>query len=239
MAGPKAALAPSKWLWALSCARCLVGRSRPRHLAAPIGALAIPPRQAVPSPNWALPRPPGATPPATTRHAATLPTVVLRMDVGGGFAPFPMSLTSVPPVHALRRRPVILPVDRSSSGDGPSPPLREACPRVGRRPTRSSRWPSTDTACGMRATSTRSIRIADATTTVFTVHADGIDKTVSVYGLGFGDDGPDGRDAAASRASRREAPPSRQVAVAARRQRDYDRSATGASSPRTTLQDPT
>jgi hypothetical protein len=34
--------------------------------------------------------------------------------------------------------------------------------------------------------------VADATTTVFTVHADGVDKTVSVYGLGVGD-GPQRR----------------------------------------------
>ena len=128
---------------------------------------------------------PGVQPPATDA-----PTVALRMEVLGGFAPLQAMLTRVPPFTLYSDGRVLF---RSPDyrGDGPVEPLLQ-----------TDLSPAVADALITRALERYGLRdareeyaidgVADATTTVFTVHADGVDKTVSVYGLGFGD-GPQRR----------------------------------------------
>ena len=124
------------------------------------------------------------------------------MEVLGGFAPLQAMLTRVPPFTLYSDGRVLF---RSPDyrGDGPVEPLLQA-----------DLSPAVADALITRALERYGLRdareeyavdgVADATTTVFTVHADGVDKTVSVYGLGFGD-GPHRRALRQLRTARRPA----------------------------------
>jgi hypothetical protein len=128
---------------------------------------------------------PSPSAPPATRPATCAPTVALRMDVTGGFAPFPLDLTTVPPFTLYADGRVLF-RSLADRGDDSLRPLLEADLR-----------PAVADALTTRALERFGLRdareeyvvkgVADATTTIFTVHADGVDKTVSIYGLGFGD----------------------------------------------------
>lgn len=123
--------------------------------------------------------------PAVPPPATEAPTVALRMEVLGGFAPLQAKLTRVPPFTLYSDGRVLF-RSPASRGDGPVEPLLQ-----------TDLPPAVADALITRALERYGLRdareeyaidgVADATTTVFTVQADGVDKTVSVYGLGFGD----------------------------------------------------
>jgi hypothetical protein len=111
------------------------------------------------------------------------------MDVVGGFAPFPWSMTNVPPFTLYADGRVIFQSPQPSSGRS-SAPLRQAL--LDRQAADELVRKALDQ-YGLRVAREEYAvdAVADATTTVFTVAAHGVDKTVSVYGLGFGEEGPD------------------------------------------------
>jgi hypothetical protein len=118
------------------------------------------------------------------------PAVWLRMEEVGGFAPFQASLLRVPAFTLLGDGRVIFQALVDPAGDGTFPPLQQV-----------TLDPDQANALVDRALDEFGLRdaradyaadgVADATTTVFTVDDDGVSKTVSVYGLGFSDEGPD------------------------------------------------
>jgi hypothetical protein len=145
------------------------------------GNASSPTPASTPSPPSASPTPTGAATPAPT--AIAYPTgatdVVLRLDQTGGFVAPAALLTEVPPFtlygdgHAIYR-----------PASSPTAPLRVA--------TLSPSQMQDLLAYALGAGRLRDARttyeatgVADAPTTVFTVHAGGVDKTVSVYALGI------------------------------------------------------
>jgi hypothetical protein len=127
---------------------------------------------------------PGASP-ATSAPVPEVASVVLRMEVIGGLAPFQASVTSVPPFTLYSDGRAIF---RSAAAReaGPVQPMLEAVLP-----------PAVADALVARALDRYGLRgareeylvrgVADATTTRFTVDADGVARTVSIYGLGFGE----------------------------------------------------
>ena len=116
-------------------------------------------------------------------------SIALRMEEVGGFAPFHALLARVPPFTLYDDGRVIFQPD-VGAGDGAVPPLQQTA--LDEEQTAALITLALDEAGLRDAGAEYAVEgVADATTTVFTVNADGIDKTVSVYGLGFGDEGPD------------------------------------------------
>ena len=130
---------------------------------------------------------------APTNEPDARPRVWLRMEEVGGFAPLHSSLLRVPAFTLYRDGRAIFQEDIGDTASGAIPPLRQA-----------TLDPGLAMALVERALDEGGLRdartdyavdgVADAITTVFTVDADGAGKSVSVYGLGFSDEGPD-RDA--------------------------------------------
>jgi hypothetical protein len=114
------------------------------------------------------------------------------MEVVGGFAPFHASLTNVPLFTLYEDGLVIFKPSGPAAEGRALPALRQVVLPAGASEdlTRQAldRYGLRE-AHGEYAVD----GVADATTTVFTVDADGVDKTVSAYGLGFGDEGRDRR----------------------------------------------
>ena len=128
--------------------------------------------------------------PVPTTAPDAQPVVRLRMAEVGGFAPFQASLLGVPAFTLYEDGRAIFQAPDAGTTAGTIPPLQQV-----------SLDPAHATTLVDRALDEGGLRearadyavdgVADATTTVFTVDADGIDKTVSVYGLGFSEEGPD------------------------------------------------
>jgi hypothetical protein len=119
-------------------------------------------------------------------------SIALRMEEVGGFAPFQVGLTRVPAFTLYQDGRVIY-RSPDMSEDDPVPPLQQAALAADEADALLER--ALDEGGLRDARSEYSVDgVADATTTVFTVNGDGTEKTVSIYGLGFGDEGPD-RDA--------------------------------------------
>jgi hypothetical protein len=132
---------------------------------------------------------PSPLPEASTDPDAR-PAVLLRMEEVGGFAPFQASLLEVPAFTLFEDGRVIFSPDDGDAADGALPPLQQATLDSGQASTLVER--ALDEGGLREACADYAVEgVADATTTVFTVAADGVAKTVSVYGLGFSEEGPD------------------------------------------------
>jgi hypothetical protein len=131
--------------------------------------------------------------PGPTNEPDARQQVWLRMEEVGGFAPFHASLLRVPAFTLYRDGRAIFQADIGARASGEIPPLLQAT--LGPRQAMTLVERALDEG-GLRDARTDYAvdGVADATTTVFTVDADGAGKSVSVYGLGFSDEGPD-RDA--------------------------------------------
>jgi hypothetical protein len=130
---------------------------------------------------------PGVTP-AASPLAPELVSIVLRMEVTGGLAPLHASLSSVPAFTLYSDGRMIFrsPDDR---GDESAQPMLEAVVPSGVADAVVAR--ALDRYGLREAREEYAVRgVADATTTAFTIDADGVAKTVSVYGLGIAE----GRD---------------------------------------------
>jgi hypothetical protein len=147
--------------------------------------------------------PPGSTPSPTPvpslgiEHATGATDVLLRYERGGGFMA-PNSLVTEGPIFSLYRDGTIVFRDITAS-----PP--EAADGLGRGlPYRTARlsepqiqallqYAINDGVLGIARAQYLNNRVADAPTTVFTIHAGTLNKTVSVMALGIdaGDPGPD------------------------------------------------
>jgi hypothetical protein len=112
------------------------------------------------------------------------------MEVVGGFAPFQASLKNVP-LFTLYDDGRVIFEPSGAAGEGPAlPPLRESVLSVDASQELVER--ALDRYGLREARRDYAVDgVADATTTVFTVDADGVVKTVSAYGLGFGNEGRD------------------------------------------------
>jgi hypothetical protein len=148
--------------------------------------------------------PPGSTPSPTPvsslgiEHATGATDVLLRYERGGGFMA-PNSLVTEGPIFSLYGDGTIVFRDITVA----SPP--EAADRLGRGlPYRTARlsvpqiqalleYAINDGVLGIARAQYLNNRVADAPTTVFTIHAGTVNKTVSVMALGIdaGDPGPD------------------------------------------------
>jgi hypothetical protein len=151
------------------------------------GAASGPPATAIPSPVASV----------GVEHATGATDVVLRYDRGGGFMA-PNSLVTEGPIFSLYGDGTI--VFRDSTA---SPPA--AADGLGRGlPYRTARlsepqiqslldFAINDGILGIARAQYLNNRIADAPTTLFTLHAGALNKTVSVMGLGIdaGEPGPD------------------------------------------------
>jgi hypothetical protein len=149
--------------------------------------------------------PPGSTPSPTPvpsvgiEHATGATDLVLRYDRGGGFMA-PNSLVTEGPIFSLYGDGTI--IFRDITVAAPT----EAADGLGRGlPYRTARlsepqiqalldFAINDGILGIARAQYLNNRIADAPTTVFTIHAGALNKTVSVMGLGIdaGEPGPDG-----------------------------------------------
>lgn len=161
--------------------------------------------------------PPGSSAPAPTpspslriEHATSPTDLILRYDRGGGLMA-PNSLVTEGPIFSLYGdgtivfRDVTVMPSETSDGLGRGLPYRTA--RLSEPQMQALLdFAINDGVLGIARAQYLNNRIADAPTTVFTIHAGGLNKTVSVMALGIdaGDPGPDARavDAMAKLAER-------------------------------------
>jgi hypothetical protein len=117
--------------------------------------------------------------------------VVLRLEEGGGFVPVEFMVTSAPIFTlygdgtVIYRPPEFTPPPESGvAKDSPFRTLKLTPEQVDQLLTFALR----DGALGLATKDQyENPMIADAATTIFTVRADGIERTISVYGLGMDD----------------------------------------------------
>jgi len=136
---------------------------------------------------------PNAWPVASVAHPTGATDVILRMDTGGGLVAPPYGLTHAPEFTLYGDGTVIFRPAADPEGDGLPPFIQAAmtAPQVGDLLTYAL------VSGGLRDAreSYQSRQVADQSTTVFTIRAGGVDKSVAVDGLGT--TLPDGEDAAA------------------------------------------
>jgi hypothetical protein len=157
-----------------------------------------------PSPSSAPTASPAASPSAspdgaTVDHATGATDLVLRMETGGGFVA-PSFLVTQAPSFSLYGDGTLIARDETAPWPDPGPSGVSAVPPFHRTTLSEAqvqellRVALREGGLGVARPRYDSAGIADAPTTIFTVKAGGLDKTVSVYALGF--DPPDGQDAA-------------------------------------------
>jgi hypothetical protein len=147
--------------------------------------------------------PPGSTPAATSspsvaiEHATGATDLILRYDRGGGLMA-PNSLVTEGPIFSLYGDGTIIFRDitaappKAADGLGRGLPYRTA--RLSEPQIQALlQFAINDSILGIARAQYLNNRIIDAPTTVFTIHAGTLNKTVSVMGLGIdaGDPGPD------------------------------------------------
>jgi hypothetical protein len=131
--------------------------------------------------------------PSGIPHATGPTDVLLRYEVGGGFVPFGYFVTQAPTFTLYGDGTVIF-RDETASPQAPDGSVSRMVPFMTARLSEAQIQALLAFALdeGGLATARDSYpydMIADAPSSIFEIHADGIDKTVSVYALGI--DGPD------------------------------------------------
>jgi hypothetical protein len=157
-----------------------------------------------PSPSATPSASPAASPDGTAvDHATGATDLVLRMETGGGFMA-PSFLATEAPSFSLYGDGTLIARDDTAPWPDPGPSGLSAVPPFHRTGLTEAqvqellRVALGEGGLGLARPRYESAGIADAPTTVFTVKAGGVDKTVSVYALGI--DPPDGQDVAIRRA---------------------------------------
>jgi hypothetical protein len=134
---------------------------------------------------------PTATPQPTLEidHKLGASDLVLRYDQGGGFIA-PWAIVTQAPIFSLYGdgtivfRDLTAPAPESQDGLGRGTPYQTA--KLSESQIQALlKQAINDGALGIARAQYMNDRVADAPTTVFTIHAGGVDKTVSAYGLGI------------------------------------------------------
>jgi hypothetical protein len=143
---------------------------------------------ASPAPSSPVPSP-TPTPSLGIDHKTGATDLVLRYDQGGGFIA-PWAIVTQAPIFSLYGDGTIVFRDISSmppqveDGLGRGTPYRTA--RLSEPQIQALLQQAiNDGALGIARSQYTNDRVADAPTTVFTIHAGGLNKTVSAYGLGI------------------------------------------------------
>lgn len=146
---------------------------------------------------------PSATTDAVIAHPTGATDLILREEVGGGFVPMWFFATQAP-FFSLYGDGTVLYRDESAPLPDPGPdgvvrgqPFRRA--RLAEEQVQELlRFALTEGGLAVARPRYDAANVADAPTTIFTIRAAGLDKTVSVYALGI--DTPDSADLPARRA---------------------------------------
>jgi hypothetical protein len=145
---------------------------------------------AVPSPSAAGSPPPSTSPEGGVDHPTGATDVVLRIETGGGFVPIGWNATQAP-WFTLYGDGTVIARDELAPMPDPGP-----SGLIGMLPFYTTkldpeamqtllRFALTEGGLGLARPSYETGGVADAPTTTFRIVAGGIDKTVSVYALGF------------------------------------------------------
>jgi hypothetical protein len=172
---------------------------RPLSAAVPVIVLLLAGCANAASPTSSSPSPSPTTTPVPSLgidHKTGATDLVLRFDQGGGFIA-PWAIVTQAPIFSLYGdgtivfRDITAMAPQVEDGLGRGAPYRTA--RLSEPQIQALLQQAiNDGALGVARTQYANDRVADAPTTVFTIHAGGLDKTVSAYGLGIDQQpGPD------------------------------------------------
>ncbi|MFN8621991.1 MAG: hypothetical protein U0869_14770 [Chloroflexota bacterium] len=134
---------------------------------------------------------PSTVPTGSVSHPTGALDIVLSMETGGGFVPFGYFITQAPTFVLYGDNTVIFRPSEAPEGQDLAPFVKATL-----SPAQVDALLTYALSVGRLADAAESYQdmtVSDAPTTVFTVDAAGIDKSVSVYALGIGQ--PSGRDA--------------------------------------------
>jgi hypothetical protein len=153
-----------------------------------------------PSPTGSGAPTPSIVPPTSTVEIDHLPgptDVVFRFEEGGGFVPIDFFATQAPQFTLYGDGTVLFRDRATPAPPQPNPNVAALPPyRIGHlsEPAMQAflRFALADSGLGVARVSYSPGNVADAPTSIFTIHAGGVDKVVSVEALGLGDaQGPD------------------------------------------------
>ena len=129
-------------------------------------------------------------------HPTDPTTVILRLEEGGGFVPISFLVTQAPSFSLFGDGTVIYrPVEPPDAGValGPPPFLRARMDEA--QVAALLAFALNEGGLGLARAHYENANVADAPSTIFTIRANGLDKTVDVYALGM--EVPGGQDAGA------------------------------------------
>lgn len=143
--------------------------------------------------------PPGdGPPPARIDHPTGATEVILRFEEGGGFVPLGYLVTQAPSFSLYGDGTVVF-RDQFGEGVPPGPIVRDVPFQTTVLPEEQVQalleFALNDGALGIARETYENNLVADAPTSIFTINAGGLSKTVSVYALGL--ESPGGEDGAA------------------------------------------
>jgi len=143
-------------------------------------------------------QPSDGTPPVVIDHPTGSTDVILRFEEGGGFVPLGYLVTQAPAFTLYGDGTVVF-RDQFGEGVPPGPIVRDVPFRTtvlsAEQVQALLAFALNDGALGIARESYENNLVADAPTSIFTINAGGLSKTVSVYALGL--EGPGVEDGAA------------------------------------------